>query len=257
MRLTTRMTSAGVSCLMLVTLTATLPAMAHAEVPRGATGGTGTSEFCTNLSSKDSTSGADLTALEAKLTTAQTNRKTTFTNNWAKWSQTLTTDQTNWNADRQADFAKLMAKATTPAEQAAVTTYENAIESAINTRETANASARTAYQNAILALLNNQASTVNGQVQTLGSAISSAVSAAQASCTADSSNGVSIRTTFIAALNTAHMAFQSDRNGDGTLKTQIQALAQTLKNTTSDNDIAFQTAANTATTALKSAFGVS
>ena len=209
--------------------------------------------FCTNLSTTISTVNTNITNLTAKLTTAQTDRLAKLNSNWAKDDQTLATDRANWAAQRQTEFSKLSAKATTSAEQSAVATFGSTITTAIATRESANDSARATYRTAVTNLVTAQQSTVNGQAAAFKTTVEAAESTASDNCVTRPTD-TTIRTTFQAALKSARTTYVGYRTSDGGLSTQVKALAATRDAAIKANDATFTVAQTAAETALKAAF---
>jgi len=209
--------------------------------------------FCTELPTTINTVNSNISKLTGKLNTAQATRLSNLNSRWTKADQTLAADRSQWAADRQAQFTKLEAKATTDSQKAAVSTFESTITSAINTRELANDAARATYRTAVTNLVSTKQSGTNGQVAAFTSSVNSAESTATAGCQANPSSAAN-RTTFQTALRTARTTYISYRNSDNNIASQVKALAQTRDTAIQTNDSTFKAAAAAAETALKAAF---
>ncbi len=213
-----------------------------------------TSPFCTNLLVLVTKINSSVSSLEAKMATARTNRDQKVATNDTKWDQELATDRAKWTGQRQDQFTRLEAKATTDTQKAAVKTYETTITSAIATRESANDAARATFRAGVASLIAGQRSTIDSQVGTFANAVSSAEATALSSCQATPDQGPAIRTAFQTAMKNARQAFVSDRKSDGTIGSQVKALAQTRDAAFKVNDATFVAAAKAAAAALKTAF---
>jgi hypothetical protein len=214
-----------------------------------------TSAFCTNLPTLASNASGRMTTLQNNLAAAEAKHLSTLQTNWTNWANSLSALQSKWAQDRTTEYAQLMDLATTSSEQAAVTTFENTVNTAITTRESANASARTTYQNGVLADVNGESATVKQLVDTLVSTDTGTIQTAENTCQSNPSGGVGARTVLDVALKSARTQYAGEVSTDQTNnRAAIQALQSTLKNTVNTNDEAFTATLKTATTTLKAAF---
>lgn len=242
--------------IVIVAIALTVPASAGLAVVSSLTASAtnNDSPFCTNLPNRVSQINSQLSNLQTKLTTAWSQRDQQITANDTKWDQALTAERAEWATNRQGQFTKLQAKATTDAQKAAVQAYITALTNAISTRESANDTARTTFRTAVHNLIANNRAAINAQVTAFVNATAAAESAAQASCQATPNQGPAIRTTFVAAMKSARQTFVNDRKADAGIGDQVKQLAQTRNITIKANDAAFQSAAKAAADTLKAAF---
>lgn len=217
-----------------------------------------TGPFCSNLQSKATGQGNRMGTLETELGAAQSKHLSTLQGNWSSFSTKLTGLQSQWQTDRNNEYARLTSLATTDAEKSAVTTFETTVNNAISARESANATARTTYQGAITAAAATESASITAAESALQSAASGAVATAEASCQTGTSSAATIQATLTSAINSAKQTFQSSvQSTRTTFKAAVTAAQTTEQSTITQNDATFQSAVSAAVTALKSAFGQS
>ena len=210
--------------------------------------------FCTNLANKYATDQSNLNNLKTKVNTAISQRQSTLASNWQNWDQKLAADRATWQTDRQTEFSALQAKATTTSEKTAVSNFISTVTNAITTRESANDQARQQYRTAVTTIITNQSNLINSQISTFSQSIQTADSTAQSACAVATESGSTIRTAFVASLQTAHATFTAERQSDSTIKTEIAGLASTRDNAITANDATFKSTLDSALNNLKSAF---
>lgn len=239
----------------VVTIVGMMAPMASAVAAKA----TADSPFCTNLSSNTTKITGSITSLTGKLDSARTAEDQKVASDRAKWAAEIQAARTKADTQRQDGYAKLMAKATTDTEKAAVTAYETSITDAVSVRRTANDTARATFQSGVDSARAARRSTVNSQASAFTSAVNTAISTAETSCAADSSaaGGPAIRTAFIASLKSARTTFQGARKDDDKIGDQVKALAATRDAAIKANDVTFESAAKAARQTLQTVFGKS
>lgn len=215
---------------------------------------TKTSPFCTNLSTDISNINSRMTSLESKVSQAWTQQDQKLMAEAQTVDQKVAADRQAADTQRQADFTKLEAKATTGSEQQAVQTYETTVNNAVSTRRAAYDAARQTFRSGLAADVTSRHSTVTDQSDTFQVSVNAAISTAQASCASDPSGGAAARTAFVASLKSAREAFEGDRSGDQKVKQQAQQLAATRDATFRSADQAFKASMQTARQTLDKAF---
>src|SRR5579883_547679 len=95
-----------------------------------ALGTAGTSPFCTNLPAKITATNTSVSTMTGKVTTAWSQQDQKLSADQQKVDQQVAAARATADQERATDFAKLQAKATTPAKQTAVQTYISAVNSA-------------------------------------------------------------------------------------------------------------------------------
>lgn len=213
--------------------------------------------FCEKLPASVKAANGKIKALTAALKTAQAKHLTTLQTGWANWDTTLKGLQAQWQQNRNNEYKLLMALATTPAEQTAVTTFETSVNAAVSTRETANAGLRTTYRNAVVSgPLATLDSSEDAAVVNLIAAFTSAANTAQTGCAKKSPNEGAIRTAFLAALKKAQATYATaDKADQATFKAAVGKLGQTRTTDINANGATCKTAIKNATNALLKAFG--
>lgn len=221
---------------------------AHSAAPK-------TSDFCTKLASDQGKYTSELNGRVAKASDALQGRNEKWSTVWANVDSKVTEDRQKADTERQADFAKLQAKATTSSEQQAVQAYETAVNNAVSTRRAAYDSAREAFRNGVETIVSGRQSTIAGQLNSFETAVNTAFQNAQASCASNPSDGPAIRATLMAALKSARENYTSDRKGDATVGSQIQQLIATRDAAFKAANQTFQNSMTAAAQTLKAAFG--
>lgn len=216
-----------------------------------------TSPFCNNLQNRASQITTNLTNMKNKVDDAWSKASQTLTTNRQKEDQEIATDRQTWDTQRQDNYTKLEAKATTDSQKAAVQAYITAVNNAVATRRTAYDAARTAFRSGVDSAIATRHSEVTDQLNAFVDSANSAIATAEASCIANPANGATIRSTLIDSLKTARTTFQTDRKDDSKIGTQVVQLAQVRKAAFKAADAAFATSLSAARQALKAAFGSS
>lgn len=197
----------------------------------------------------------NISSLKTKKDTVVNARDKALAADQARWDQQIKASRSEWERQRQVNFTKLEAKASTAVQVAAVKTYETTLTNAVNTRRSANDAARTNFKNGVASALADQQATINSQTAALSTAVSNAATTAQASCEANPSNSSAIHSTFVASLKTARESFVNDRKADAKLGDTIKQLEQTRNAAIKTANTNFQATAKAARTTLKNSFG--
>jgi len=181
--------------------------------------------------------------------------------NWQqKWQDHIAQADTNLSANRdaakqkrQAMYDKLMERATTDAQKAAVTQFETTIEAAVTERQTSIDAAIKEFRTSVASLRDSKKSTLTEGVDTFKQAVQAAASAATSQCEAGT-DPKTVRQDFQTALQSARTKLQSARQSVDTTKEGISALAQTREGAIQTAFKTFQTQIDAARAELKKAF---
>lgn len=162
--------------------------------------------------------------------------------------------RTQWNANRDAQFTALEAKATTDAQKAAVKTFEATVKEAISAREAAVDGAKATFRAGVEKLIDQNGQGKTDNREAFQAAVKTAFDQAQASCD-KGTDPATVRTQLRAALEKAKSNFQSGKQTVPKVGTDIQALIDARNKTMNDAMTAFRQTMEQARTALKTAFG--
>ncbi|MFZ2803926.1 MAG: hypothetical protein WA001_01760 [Patescibacteria group bacterium] len=213
-------------------------------------------DFCTNLTTWNSTVDDRLTAAQATLATRQSDLTTAVQDRKTTRGQDLTDLRTQQDADRASIYAQLAVKATTDSQKQALAQFETTIDAAMQARRASVDAALAAYWQGIDGVLATRQAAVQKTEQDFSTSLQSAFSAATSSCNAGTS-GIAVRTTFGIAVRTAASTFTQDRKGIDKAGPQIKALAQTRNLAIAKAIATFKTAAQAAEAQLKVSFAAS
>lgn len=241
----------------LVTTVASLLIFAPAAGSALSTSNTAGSAFCANLPAKITSTDTVITNMTSRVTTAWSQQDQKLAADQQKIDQGVATARAAADRTRTADFTQLQTKATTSSERAAVQTYITAVNAAVNTRRAAYDAARHTFRISLASAISTRRTTVAAQESAFQTAVTTAFNTAQAGCTANPSNGASLRTALINSLRAARQTFQTDRKDDATIGSQIQQFIAARKAAFQAADTAFETVLQAARQALQAAFGAS
>ena len=216
---------------------------------------TKTSPFCTNLPSRASAITDKVTAQVGKVNQTWTLQNQKQVADYQKFDQTISANRLKVDNERNTDFSKLEARATTPAQQQAVQTYVATVKSNVATRRSAYDTARGTFRSAVIAALSTRRTSVTSQLDSFQSSVNGAIGSAEASCTADPTSSTTVRQSLVTSLKTARESFKTDRAGDLTVTSQIKQLAATRTASFKTADQTFKSSMTTARQTLQTAFG--
>lgn len=210
--------------------------------------------FCKGLTSSATKVTNSISAAREKLKTAQTEQANKLKDLQTKWENELNNSREKWDTKRQEQFTKLENLAKTDSQKSAVTAYQNAITTAVTARRSANDTARADFRKDVENLISAKKSNMDAQYTILNSAVSNAITAAEAACTSENPNISEIRSTLQSSIKSARETYSNARKTDTKIGDQIKQLAQTRNDNIKANDEAFKKAAEAARTELNSAF---
>lgn len=161
----------------------------------------------------------------------------------------------NGDAKRNANYDKLLEKATTDTQKQAVETFKTTIEKAVTDRRAAVDTALKTFRDGIAGITQTREQGLEDALNKMKTAVDTAFSQAEADCNAEV-EPTTIRTNLQNALKAAKTQFETDRKALEQTKTQLE----TLKKTRDENIKAaldtFKETTKQATTTLKAAFAV-
>ena len=153
---------------------------------------------------------------------------------------------------RGEQFIRLQAKATTDAQKAAVTAYQNAMTAAIKARKTAVDAAMKAFRDGVDKIIASRKTSLNAIVSSYRNAVDAAIARAKADC-ATGVTPETVRTTFKARMEAARVKMQTDRKALDKSGSQIEALTKIRKTAVEKAMSDFKATAESARIALKAA----
>ena len=220
------------------------------------TSSTKTSTFCKNLPATVTKVEGNVKKLQASLTKAEQNHVNNLLTSWANWDKELKGLQAQWQQDRNNEYTELMSLATTSSEKAAVVTFEDAVNTAVNTRETNNQAARVAYRGQVLGAVNVENGQFTGAEIGFINSAEGAIANAQTSCKEHPSEGTTIKAALDKAIQKAKTTYTNALKADeATLKKAVSGYNTTKEGVINKNGGICNTAVKAAMAALLQAFG--
>jgi hypothetical protein len=213
---------------------------------------TTTGSFCTNLTLDESRVTSAMSERVTNLDQNRSNAATALQEARAKFDLQVTTNRANWDASRQANFNALEAKATTSAEQSAVSTFETTVLADVSTHRSTIDNARDTFRSAEDSAISSRISQVDMAVSTFQSSVSSAESAAQSGCDSGT-KPATVRETFVASMKSARIAYQTSIAAVPKIDDTVAALGVTRRQAVQTADTTFTAAVVAAGKTLKTA----
>jgi hypothetical protein len=230
------------------------------RLKQGSEGGNGANE---NKGAGTGNAGGDICARIADMATKaeeKIGKIKTPGERFANWQEKATendtklaTLRTQWNSNRDAQFAKLNEKATTDAQKLAVADFEKTTKTAISTRQAAVDAAIVTFRAGVKNLIVTYENGVSGDRTAFEAAIKAAFDAAKTDC----QNNVSpatVRTNLKNALAAARSKFKLDKQDVPKVGSDIQSLIAARKQSMDKAFTEFKATMETARAALKKDF---
>lgn len=209
--------------------------------------------FCTQFSDRSTVLDQRMMEKEAKLSSDQTQRIANLAKKQANRDAKLETERAKADAKRSEQYTALDAKATTDEQKAAVATFKTTVAAAITARRSAIDAAMQAFRTGMDQLVTSHKTSLQSIVSTYKTAVDAAKAKAQASCTAGTLPAT-IRVTFLADMQAARDAMQTNRKSIEKIGAQAKALAATRNAAVKKAGDDFKIAVEKARTDLKAAF---
>lgn len=210
--------------------------------------------FCSRIAQYALQIDQNLANRQAKLHAAQQNRLTNLQNRDNNNDTKLADLRKQWDQNRDQQFAKLEARATTDAQKQAVQTFETTIRAAITARRSAIDAAIETFRTGLAQVLTQRQTKVATAISSFQTSVDAAINKAKSDC-GSGMDPKTVRAAFIASLKTARTQFQTDRQAIDKLATNVQPLVTARRTAIEAAVQTFKTAAEQARTALKTAFG--
>jgi len=212
--------------------------------------------FCTNLSNSTRPMVAKVQENRGKATSDWASKDAALNAEWKQADEKITSARALSDKERTADYEKLMAKAKTDDQKAAVEAYEQAVNSAVAARRSSYDAARQTFRSSVLSNISARRSAAQTQLSTFQASVSSAISTAQASCASNPTDISGIKSTLQANLKSARETFQASRGTEkqGAVNFQVQQLAATRNASFESANKTFKSAMSEARATLQKAF---
>jgi|GEM_PF-6482061 len=212
-------------------------------------------EFCTNLTAVNSTIGDTTATRFSQLTSSYSQEASQIKTNLSDLNQKLAGARAAADSKRKQDFTGLSAKATTPAQQQAIATFEATVNQAINTERAAIDAANQTYEQGLQSALSGRKATITAAATTYKTAVANALAAAKASCESGAAPST-VRTTLQSALQAARAAFNTAIQNAQSSSPDLSTLQQARQAAVTAADTAFKATVQQALATLKAALGV-
>jgi len=218
------------------------------------TGATEAKRFCARVSALTSSVDKRLDGRLSKLSDAQGKRDKNIANRRTRRDERLKENRARWIGNRDAQFTKLEAHASTTEQKQAIEAFKMAITAAISTRHTAVDAAISAFRTGVDQAIAQRKTVVDAAIKTFEDSTKMALDKAKADCAAGSNPEV-VRQTLMTSMKNARTKLQSDRKAVDTIGTNLTQLTATRKAAVDKAFADFKTAAEKARKDLKAALG--
>lgn len=209
--------------------------------------------MCEKISERANAFGQKMTDEENKFQTRvrerATNWKTKETENEAK----LTALRTTWDANRDAQFKALEAKATTDAQKQAVSSFEVQVRTAIQTRRGAMDGAIKTFQTGVQAAIATRQGQTDQLLSSMKSSRQTLLDTAKADC-ATGKDAKTVMATFRSGMQANRTKIQADKQNVAKINSTVTALIATRKQTMEKATADFKAIMEQARVTLKKAF---
>ncbi len=210
--------------------------------------------FCSRLEAGIQKTGKEFNRLNDDLKTRREEQGKKLEERRGNIDQRFDDSREKWESNRQENFDKLMARATTDGQKAAVEAFKTTIQSALKTRYAAVDAAREAYRKAVDELIAGRKTTLESAKNTLKSATDAAIAKAKADCAVEGANGATIKQAFHDALKVAQDAFKTSTQSIEKPNDALQNLIDTRNEAIRKAHEAFKVTQEAALKTLKAAF---
>ena len=210
--------------------------------------------FCTRLTAITTKSDQKMADNESMRQNKATESASKMTTTWADRDTKMAETRAKWDAARNAQYNKMVSKAKTDAQKAAVAAFEATREAAVTTRKAAVDAANTAFRNAIEQLKTSQVSAVTAMNDTYKAALKAADDKAIAACNAATAPAT-VKTAYNADIKAAKDALKAAKKTLSSWSTQAKPLADAHKAAYTKAFADYKTTVETAWTTFKTAYG--
>jgi hypothetical protein len=211
--------------------------------------------FCANLINRENKTRNTIVEREQKLSTRKAERDARIAKQRTTQDSRLATTRGNGDEQRANQYTRLVGKATTDAQKAAVETYKKTITTAITARRTAVNTAIDTFQAGMDTALAGHKTALDAALALFKTSLATTTEKAKTDCAATTPDTKTIRQNYVKAVQDAHAKLKSDRAAIPGLSAQVNTLTSTRKAAVEKTFADFKTAADAAKLALKAAFG--
>ncbi len=213
-------------------------------------------KFCERFTENASNISSRLEERKGKFAERKENRMTRSEDNRTKRDENLATKRAEAKTRREAMYARLLEKADTDTEKAAVEKFKTTTEAAVLARQTAVDKAIADFRSSVDSLIASRKDSMTNTGDTFKAAVDAAISQAKSDCAAGK-DVKTVRSNFMSAMATAREGVQAKRQSTDKIGDDIKALAATRNAALKAAKETFHTAMVAARKELKAAFGES
>jgi hypothetical protein len=211
--------------------------------------------ICTLYSNKFSKATGKIADNQIKLDSMRAEQLSKLGKNQADYDQKLSNIRITADQKRATQIVKMIGKASTSEQKAAVETFNAAITKALADRRSTVDSATTAYRTALDKVLTDRKTSINQATATYKAAVEAAYAKASSSCQS-AVDKKTITKTLNADLKAAKDKFNSDRQSVDKFRSLIAPLLKTRQQAINNAVKAYNKAVEDARVALKAAFPI-
>lgn len=212
--------------------------------------------FCTNLTKYSANADLKIAELDKKWSQTISERTVALEKKRNEREAKLAATRSAADLKRAASYEKLMGKATTDDQKAAVTKFQSAVDTAVAARKSAVDGAISTYRTGIDSAMTARRTALDAALVKFTAAVKAAEEKAAIDCAVTGAKPYEIRTTAMASIKIARDQFRADRLAAPKVGDAIKTLQAARKTAVEKAAADFKAAVDTAKAELKAAFPV-
>lgn len=210
--------------------------------------------FCDRFAESANQITTNMAERRGKLDERQRNREDQMNSGRDSRDGALQDSRSNADEKRSALYAALEAKATTDVQKAAVVTFQETVEKAIDTRRSVLDGVIATFRKGVDTALLGRKDAMQSDAQTFETAVRSALAQTQSGC-ASGADLTTVRSIFRLAMSSARTTLQTGQTDSERADVQVRILAEARRVIAKKSGIDFGTALKAATMKLQEALG--
>lgn len=210
-------------------------------------------KFCAGFADAIANMNGRIDEAKKKLQDRRDTREEGWTSRWENQDAKLGQLRTEQDARREEWYAELDSADLSDAQQEALKTFRETVDTAVDDRRSSVDTANAAFRDAVEKLSANRQTSIDGISADFQSAVDEAVAAAKKACD-DGKDAKTVRTEFRSAIEAARTAMKHSRDKQSGIGDQVSALAKTRNEAIRKAVETFKTKLDVAKVELKKSF---
>lgn len=210
-------------------------------------------DFCSRLSTYNSTMATRMAEKEAKLAEARAQRDADILARQAERETKLAESRAKWDINRAEKYNQLLGRTKTDEQKAAVAVFQGSVEQAVTVRRAAIDSAINNFRDGVKEVIDTRKVSIDVALATLKASIKAAEDKAAADCSAGVAP-TTVRSNTVASVQAAREKFTADRQAAEKISEKVKQLNETRKLAFEKAMADFKAAVEQAKAVLKTAF---